>query len=95
MSTPPFAVSEPATHYAGVSYNAAGLLPVTSPPVSPSTAFHGGVANRKRTLSRSDDSGGDGEDGCEARKKPPGVKRACNECRQQKVQLGPIAHYAL
>ncbi|KAL8972349.1 MAG: hypothetical protein Q9197_002817 [Variospora fuerteventurae] len=91
MSTPPFAVSEPATHYAGVSYNAAGVLPVTSPPVSPSTAFRGGVANHKRTLSRSDDSGGDGEDGCEARKKPPGVKRACNECRQQKVQQGPIA----
>lgn len=84
MSAPPFAVSQPATHHAGVPYNI-GALPATSPPISPSTAFHSGEVSHKRTLSRSDESGDDGDDASEARKKQPGVKRACNECRQQKV----------
>lgn len=84
MSVPPFAVSQSATHHADVPY-ITSALPAASPPVSPSTAFHGGAVSHKRTLSRSDESGDDGDDGSEARKKQPGVKRACNECRQQKV----------
>lgn len=31
--------------------------------------------------------GDDGDDGQDERRRQPGVKRACNECRQQKVSL--------
>ena len=86
MSAPPFAASESVTPHAGIPYKIGALSP-TSVPVSPSTIFHG-VVNHKRTLSRSDDSREDAKDGSEARKKPLSVKRACNECRQQKVCTG-------
>ncbi|KAI4184198.1 MAG: hypothetical protein L6R41_004913 [Letrouitia leprolyta] len=66
-----------------------GALHETSPPISPSTAFRGSIGH-KRTLSRSEDSGDDGDEGSEARKRPPGVKRACNECRQQKLRCDVV-----
>ncbi|KAL8936344.1 MAG: hypothetical protein Q9216_004980 [Gyalolechia sp. 2 TL-2023] len=84
MSALPFVVSDPDAHDARSAYEKSAL-PETSPPISPSTAFRGSVGH-KRTLSRSDDSGDDGEEGSEARKRPPGIKRACNECRQQKLE---------
>ncbi|KAL8938044.1 MAG: hypothetical protein Q9211_003395 [Gyalolechia sp. 1 TL-2023] len=77
MSALPFVASDPGAHDAHLTYKK-GALPETSPPISPSVGH-------KRTLSRSEDSGDDGEEGSEARKRPPGVKRACNECRQQKL----------
>ena len=84
MSALPYVVSNPATHDAGLTYKS-DILPTASPPVSPSSASRGRLGH-KRTLSRSEDSGDDGDEGSEARKKPPGIKRACNECRQQKVR---------
>ncbi|KAL8826314.1 MAG: hypothetical protein Q9170_007451 [Blastenia crenularia] len=88
MSALPFAASDSPTHDAGLSYRTTAL-PVSSPPISPATAFRGG-AGHKRTLSRSDGSSDDVEDGSEARKKPPGVKRACNDCRQQKLRCDVV-----
>lgn len=53
---------------------------------SPTATKAGG---RKRTQSWDTSPGsvedGDDEDGQEERRRQPGVKRACNECRQQKV----------
>lgn len=48
-------------------------------------------SGRKRRVQDAESSPGSGEDGCDAnrdRRRQPGVKRACNECRQQKVRLG-------
>ena len=50
---------------------------------------------RKRTLddagvAASPDSEEDGAGGSDERKRQPGVKRACNECRQQKVRKQSI-----
>lgn len=80
--------------------NGAGTAHPTSNPVSPQQAVAGrnGASGRKRTIDaafgsdvkvedphHSPDSLGDGfEDKDESR---IGVKRACNECRQQKVRL--------
>ena len=86
MNAPPFAASESVTSHAEISYKI-GALSATSMPVSFSMTFHG-VVNHKRTLSRSDNSREDAKDGSEARKKPLSVKRACNECCQQKVCTG-------
>jgi hypothetical protein len=48
----------------------------------------GGSYKRKRSgieFESSPGTGGEGEDEEEQRRRQPGVKRACNECRQQKV----------
>lgn len=53
----------------------------------PSTA--GGFNKRKRSGQEFESSpgsaGGEGEEEDQERRRTPGVKRACNECRQQKV----------
>lgn len=48
----------------------------------------GGSYKRKRSgieFESSPGTGGEGEDDEQDRRRQPGVKRACNECRQQKV----------
>lgn len=86
MNGLPGAVSGLARSNGGNSGGVEHRSPVTSP-----TGFNkpGGDNGRKRTheaagLDSSPGSGvGEGEGNDERRK--PGVKRACNECRQQKV----------
>ena len=56
---------------------------------SPTSARPGGT-KRNRSVAGLDSSPGsvedcEGDDGIEDRRRAPGVKRACNECRQQKV----------
>lgn len=79
MTAPPFAVSDPLAHAVGNGFATGPFAPAGRPPISPTTPSHTSV---KRTLSGSGDSLEDGDD---SRKNRPGVKRACNECRQQKV----------
>lgn len=65
-----------------------------TPTTSPTSTKGGGVRGRKRTLDNaglesspgSGEGDGEGEEQDE-RRRQPGVKRACNECRQQKVFL--------
>lgn len=57
---------------------------------SPSTAGRPGTSYSKRKRSglefeSSPGTGGEGDDDEGEKKRLPGVKRACNECRQQKV----------
>lgn len=61
-------------------------------PTSPASSRHGnGAHKRKRStggpshLESSPGSGNEDEHGDNDKKRQPGVKRACNECRQQKV----------
>ncbi|KAL8681344.1 MAG: hypothetical protein Q9186_002553 [Xanthomendoza sp. 1 TL-2023] len=89
MTAPPFAVLDPLAHGVGNGYTtgAAAFAP-GNPPISPTTPSHGGVTSVKRTLSGSGDSV---EDEDEAKKSSkPGVKRACNECRQQKLRCDVV-----
>ncbi|KAL8800372.1 MAG: hypothetical protein Q9182_005227 [Xanthomendoza sp. 2 TL-2023] len=89
MTAPPFAVSDPLAHGIGNTYatGAAAACTPGNPPISPTTPSRGGVTSVKRTLSGSGDSV---EDEDEAKKSKPGVKRACNECRQQKLRCDVI-----
>ena len=62
----------------------------SSPLVSPTSTHSSGAKTQKRTqstagLESSAGSGDDVDEAGELRKRQPGVKRACNECRQQKV----------
>lgn len=86
MTAPPFAITDLTAHHAGDSYTAGAYAPAR-PQVSPTTPSYNEVVGVKRTLSQSTESGDDGVEGNEAKKKAPGMKRACNECRQQKVSL--------
>lgn len=57
-------------------------------PTSPVSSRHGGGAvKRKRSMPGPESSPGSGHDDDHenGKKRQPGVKRACNECRQQKV----------
>jgi len=61
---------------------------------SPTSARAGGV-KRNRSVAGLDSSpgsveDGEGDEGAEDRRRAPGVKRACNECRQQKVSQGRL-----
>ncbi len=63
---------------------------LTSPISSPTSTKIVEGKGRKRAqhqvgLESSPGSGEDGPEGQDDRRRPPGVKRACNECRQQKV----------
>lgn len=61
-------------------------------PLSMRSGGVGGVLKRKRSgveLESSPGSGGDHDDDEAERRRQPGVKRACNECRQQKVSHPP------
>lgn len=71
-----------------------GIKSSTSSPISIKTGRERG---RKRTQDaaglESSPGSGEGEgDGIDERRRQPGVKRACNECRQQKVcqSLAPV-----
>lgn len=70
------------THSSGGSVgNASTTTALTSP-----TSTKG----KRRRIPDVDSSPGSAEDGYDAnedKRRPPGVKRACNECRQQKVVL--------
>ena len=71
-----------------------GGVRIKSPATSPISSKTGGERGRKRTQdiagidSSPGSAEGDGE-GIDERKRQPGVKRACNECRQQKVSHEP------
>ena len=62
------------------------MSPISSPT---STRTIGGKGKKRSQhhvgLESSPGSGEDGYEGPEDRRRPPGLKRACNECRQQKV----------
>lgn len=67
-----------------------GGASLTSEPLSPITQKARGSNKRTRSMTAPDSSPGSfeevGEEGsAEERRRQPGVKRACNECRQQKV----------
>lgn len=69
-----------------VSAGGGGVTPGS--PTSPMSSRHGGgaAAKRKRSMAGPESSPGSGHDDDEhGKKRQPGVKRACNECRQQKV----------
>ena len=79
-------------------HNAAarGSIDSDSPVASPTTVKSEGGRGRKRTLEGSGVNGSpesrdDVDDGSEEKRRLPGVKRACNECRQQKVCRYPIS----
>lgn len=61
-------------------------------PTSPVSSRHGGAPKRKRStgLTALESSPGSflDDDQGDDKKRQPGVKRACNECRQQKVSHG-------
>ncbi|KAI9673585.1 MAG: hypothetical protein M1817_002221 [Caeruleum heppii] len=68
-----------------------------SPPVARSSSGTGNGGHRKRnsSLAGIDSSPGSNEDagddeGCDDRRRNPGVKRACNECRQQKLRCDVV-----
>ncbi|KAL8713172.1 MAG: hypothetical protein Q9220_002693 [cf. Caloplaca sp. 1 TL-2023] len=84
MTAKPFTTSDTIPRDAVNPYSI-GSFTTARPPISPTTPTRAGFTSTKRTLSGSGDSFEDAEEGSEARKKAPGVKRACNECRQQKV----------
>ncbi|KAI4227115.1 MAG: hypothetical protein LQ349_006772 [Xanthoria aureola] len=84
MTAPPFAVSDPLAHAVGNGFATGPFAPAGRPPISPTTPSHTSV---KRTLSGSGDSLEDCDD---SRKNRPGVKRACNECRQQKLRCDVV-----
>lgn len=68
--------------------------PSASSPTGP--GIGGSYNKRKRSgieFESSPGSGGDGEDEEAERRRQPGVKRACNECRQQKVSQSQ-SHFA-
>jgi hypothetical protein len=69
-----------------------GAASASLSPTSPVSARHGPAMKRKRSIGGLDSSPGsenpDNEDQSmleREKKRQPGVKRACNECRQQKV----------
>jgi len=69
---------------------AAGSVHSTSSASSPTNVKSGSSRTRKRTLDgagvvASPESENDGAEGFDEKRRQPGVKRACNECRQQKV----------
>ena len=86
MTAPPFAVSDPLAHAAGNGITTDPVVSAGRHPISPTTPSRadGSITSLKRTLSGSGESVDDGDD---SKKTRPGVKRACNECRQQKVNL--------
>ncbi|KAL8991760.1 MAG: hypothetical protein Q9169_007674 [Polycauliona sp. 2 TL-2023] len=89
MTAPPFAVSDPLAHGVGNGYTTAALVSAGAPPISPTTPSRlDGVTSVKRTLSGSGESADDGDDS--KKNNRPGVKRACNECRQQKLRCDVI-----
>ncbi|KAI4100628.1 MAG: hypothetical protein L6R37_005386 [Teloschistes peruensis] len=57
---------------------------------SPISPAYGGATSIKRTLSQSSDSAEEGVEGNGCKRKAPGVKRACNECRQQKLRCDVV-----
>lgn len=66
-------------------------------PTSPASSRHGlgnGAPKRKRSIGahiESSPGSGNEDEGENDKKRQPGVKRACNECRQQKVsQSRPV-----
>lgn len=68
----------------------------TSPATSGRPGTAGDSYKRKRSgaeFESSPGSGGEGEgdEEEEGKRRQPGVKRACNECRQQKVSLPSVA----
>lgn len=61
--------------------------------ISSPTSARAGDIKRNRSVAGLDSSpgsvdDGEGDEGAEDRRRAPGVKRACNECRQQKVSYG-------
>ncbi|KAL8843768.1 MAG: hypothetical protein Q9176_001730 [Flavoplaca citrina] len=89
MTAPPFAVSDPLAHAAGNGITTDTFVSAGRHPISPTTPSRadGSITSLKRTLSGSGESVDDGDD---SKKTRPGVKRACNECRQQKLRCDVV-----
>ncbi|KAL9038674.1 MAG: hypothetical protein Q9180_002991 [Flavoplaca navasiana] len=89
MTAPPFAVSDPLAHGAGNGITTDTFVSAGRHPISPTTPSRadGSITSLKRTLSGSGESVDDGDD---SKKIRPGVKRACNECRQQKLRCDVV-----
>ena len=91
MNLPPGVSSGLARNNGPVSSHSRTYTPATSP----TSAKAGPGRGRKRTQDNAglDSSPGSGEGEAEEhddRRRQPGVKRACNECRQQKVSRHPL-----
>lgn len=74
------------------AHSVIGAASASLSPTSPVSARHAPTIKRKRSIGGLDSSPGSGIGGDEdqsllepEKKRQPGVKRACNECRQQKV----------
>jgi len=75
------------------SAGSVGNASITTALTSPTS-----TKGKRRRFDDGDSSPGSAEDGYDAsanRRRQPGVKRACNECRQQKVGWDPVLalHY--
>ena len=55
-----------------------------SPTSQKRSQYAAGIDSSPGSIEEGEDGDGDGDEG---RKRLPGVKRACNQCRQQKVTL--------
>lgn len=85
MTAPPFAPLHTTAHNAAETFVPGAFAAAGSQHTSPISPAYGGTTSIKRTLSQSSDSAEEGVEGNGCKRKAPGVKRACNECRQQKV----------
>ncbi|KAL8766034.1 MAG: hypothetical protein Q9209_007063 [Squamulea sp. 1 TL-2023] len=88
MTATPLAVPDPLAHGVSDAYSTGTFATAGRPPISPTTPSHvSRTTSVKRTLSGSGDSA---EDVDESKRSKPGVKRACNECRQQKLRCDVV-----
>lgn len=90
MNAPPAAVPGPLSRSNGSGPHHVGGFGATSPPLVSPTNTQSQSPSQKRThtlagLESSAGSGDDVEEAVELKKRPSAPKRACNECRQQKV----------
>ncbi|KAI4163061.1 MAG: hypothetical protein LQ342_003379 [Letrouitia transgressa] len=95
MNAPPAAVPGPLSRSNGSGPHHVGGFGATSPPLVSPTNTQSQSPSQKRThtlagLESSAGSGDDVEEAVELKKRPSAPKRACNECRQQKLRCDVI-----
>ncbi|KAL8868861.1 MAG: hypothetical protein Q9174_004704, partial [Haloplaca sp. 1 TL-2023] len=90
MTAQQVALSNPLVYNNGNHAYAPGAYTPAGPQSNPTAPSSPEGVRGKRALSPSTESGDEGVEGSEGRKKPPGVKRACNECRQQKLRCDVV-----
>jgi len=81
------------------TYSSAGSIGTTIGNTNATVSPISPKGKRKRIhtqeLSSSPGSAEDGYEGSGEKRRPPGVKRACNECRQQKVRRQKVGEYGI